>query len=52
MFSPSNKLINFVTTDRSFVKMTSYCMNPNLALFLCAVVVLQSMINWLLILCA
>ena len=32
-----------VSTDCSLVKMTSYCLNPNLALNLCAAVVLQYM---------
>ena len=32
MLCPSNKLIIFVSTDCSFVKMTSYCLNPSLVL--------------------
>ena len=40
MFSNSNELINFVSTDFSFVKMTSYCLNPNFVLNLCVDVVL------------
>ena len=42
MFSPSNKLFILVNTDYSLVKMTSYCLNPNLV---CASLVLQSMIT-------
>ena len=40
MFSPSNELIIFVSTDCSFLKMISYCLNPNFVLNLCADVVL------------
>ena len=45
MFSSSNVLINFVSTDCSFVKMTSYCLNPNLVLNLRGDVALQSTIT-------
>ena len=30
LFSPSDELVIFVTTDCSVVKMTSYCLNRNL----------------------
>ena len=30
IFSSLNELIIFVSTDCFFVKMTSYCLNPNL----------------------
>ena len=45
MFSPSNKLFIFVSTDCSLVKMTSYCLNPNFVLNLYVDVALQSMIT-------
>ena len=32
LYSPSNELIIFVSTDCSFVKITSYCLNPNVVL--------------------
>ena len=44
LFSPSNELIICASTDCSFVKIVSYCSNPNLVLNLCANVVLQSII--------
>ena len=45
MFSPSNDLFIFISTDRFLVKMTPHCLNPNLVLNLHAAVVLQSMIT-------
>ena len=45
MFSPSNDLFIFISTDCFLVKMTPYCLNPNLVLNLHAAVVLQSMIT-------
>ena len=45
MFSPSNELIILVSTDCSFVKMISYCLNLNLVLNLCTDVVLKSIIT-------
>ena len=44
-FSTSNELIIIVSTYCSFVKMTLYCLNPNLVLNLWANVVLQSIIT-------
>ena len=41
---PSNEVIIFISTNCSLVKITSYCLNPNLVLKLCAATVLQSMI--------
>ena len=38
-------LLSFVSTDSSFVKMTSYCLNPNLILKVCANFVPQSIIT-------
>ena len=40
-FFPSNELIIFVSTDCSFVEMTSYCLDPNFVLNLRTYVVLQ-----------
>ena len=45
LFSPSNELIICASTDCSFVKIISYCSNPNLVLNLCANVVLQYIIT-------
>ena len=45
MFSPSNELIIFVSTDCSFVRVTSYYLNPNLFVNVWADVVLQSVIT-------
>ena len=45
IFSPSNELIIFVSTGCSYVKMTSYCLNPNLILGLWVDVHLQSIIT-------
>ena len=45
MFSPSSKLIIFVSNDCSCVKMILYCLNPNLVLNLCAYVVLEYIIT-------
>ena len=45
MFSSSNELFIFVSTDCSLFKMASYCLNPNLVLNLCAAVVLKSIIT-------
>ena len=45
MFSPSNELFISVRTDCSLVKVTSYYLNPNPVLNLCAAVVFQSMIT-------
>ena len=45
MFSPSNELFAFVSTDCSLVKMIEYCLNSILVLNLCAAVILQSMIT-------
>ena len=41
MFFPSNEHIIFVSIDFSFIKIISYCLNPNFVLNLCANVVLQ-----------
>ena len=45
MFCPLNELISFNSTDCSFVEITSYYLNPNHYLNLCANVVLQSIIT-------
>ena len=45
MFSPLNKLFIFDSNDCSLVKMTSCCFNINLVLYLCAAVVLESIIT-------
>ena len=45
MFSPSDELIIFVSTNCSFVKITLYCLNPNFLLNFCVAVVPQSMIT-------
>ena len=45
MFSPSNELFIFFTTDCCLVKMTSNFFNANLFLNLYAAVVLQSMVT-------
>ena len=45
LFQMNSFLIIFVSTNFSFVKMTLYCLNPNLVLNLWATVVLQSLIT-------
>ena len=45
IFSPLNELIIFVSADCLSAKMTSYCLNPNLALNLWAGAALQSIIT-------
>ena len=45
MFSPSNELFVYVSSDFSLFKTTSSCLNPNLALSLSSAVVLQFMIT-------
>ena len=45
IFSPSNEHIIFVTTDLSFVKLTSCCLNLNLIPNVCVHVVLQYVIT-------
>ena len=45
VFCSSNGLFIFVSTDCSLVKITSYFWNPNLALNLCGVVILQCIIT-------
>ena len=45
MFFPSNVLFISVSTDCSFFNMRSYCLNLDLALYLCADVFLQSLIT-------
>ena len=44
VFSPPNELFIFVSTCCSLVKVTSYCLNPNLVLNLCTAVVFQFII--------
>ena len=44
IFSPSSKLIIFVSNNCSCVKIILYCLNPNLVLNLCAYVVLEYII--------
>ena len=45
MFSLSNELFIFVNPDSSLVKVMPCCLNPNLALNVCTVVLLQSMVT-------
>ena len=45
MFSPSNELVIFGNTGCSFVKVISYCLNPNFVLNACVGVILQSVIT-------
>ena len=45
MFPPSIEPIIFVSANYSFVKITSYCLNPNLVLNLYAAVALQYLIT-------
>ena len=45
IFSPSNELIIFISTDCCFVEMTSYFLNPNLVLYLRAKVFVQTIIT-------
>ena len=45
MFSPSNELFSFISTDCFLVKMTSYCSNPNLVQNLCVAVALHSIVT-------
>ena len=44
-FFPSKERFIFVSSDCFLVKLTSFCLNPNLVLHLCAAVVLQSIIT-------
>ena len=44
VFFPSKEGFIFVSSDCSLVKLTSFCLNPNLVLHLCAAVFLKSII--------